>query len=38
MGTQKNHLNEMVLLSIHNIIVKPDGLEDISKFYAKKYA
>ena len=35
MGTQKNHLNEMVLLSTQNIYVKTDRSEDIRNFTVK---
>ena len=36
MGTQKNGLNEMVLLSTQNIYT--DGLENIYNFTLKKFA
>ena len=35
-GTQKNRLSEMVLLSTQTY-VQTDGLENISQFYAQKF-
>ena len=37
MGTQKNRLNETVLLSTQNIYKKIDGLENIHNFMLKSF-